>query len=41
MKYLVDASALTRILRRQADPAWADFSERGLLSVAEPAPASS
>jgi len=35
VKYLVDASALTRILRRQADPAWADFSERrGLLSVA-------
>ncbi|MCO8276931.1 PIN domain-containing protein [Actinoplanes sp. TRM 88003] len=36
MKYLVDASALTRILRRQADPAWGDFEERGLLSIAEP-----
>jgi predicted nucleic acid-binding protein len=36
MKYLVDTSALTRILRKQADPRWYEWEERGLLSVCEP-----
>ena len=37
MKYLVDASALTRILRDQVDPGWRDLVTRGLVSIAEPA----
>lgn len=37
MKYLVDTSALTRILRRQASPDWDDLERRGLLAVCEPA----
>jgi predicted nucleic acid-binding protein len=36
MRYLVDTSALVRILRRQADPAWYELVDRGLLSVCEP-----
>ena len=37
MKYLVDTSALTRILRRQVSPGWDDLERRGLLAVCEPA----
>ena len=36
MNYLVDSSALLRILRGQADPAWDHLVDRGLLSVCEP-----
>jgi predicted nucleic acid-binding protein len=36
MTYLVDTSALTRILRRQVAPDWDDFDRRGLLAVCEP-----
>jgi predicted nucleic acid-binding protein len=36
MKYLVDSSALIRILRRDADPVWDALVHRGLLSVCEP-----
>ena len=35
MKFLVDTSALTRILRGQTD-AWGPLERRGLLSVCEP-----
>ncbi|XVU23275.1 PIN domain-containing protein [Actinoplanes sp. CA-054009] len=35
--YLVDTSALTRILRRQAGPEWDGMEKRGLLAVSEPA----
>ena len=37
MKFLVDTSALTRILREQADSGWDELEDRGLLSVCEPA----
>jgi predicted nucleic acid-binding protein len=37
MSYLVDASALIRMLREQVDPLWFEFEDRGLLSVCEPA----
>ncbi|MEV4343952.1 PIN domain-containing protein [Actinoplanes sp. NPDC049596] len=37
MKYLADASALIRILRKQADPAWDEVLSRGLISICEPA----
>jgi len=37
VKYLVDTSALTRIIRRQADPEWDSLERRGLLAVSEPA----
>jgi predicted nucleic acid-binding protein len=36
VNYLVDTSALTRILRRQASPDWDDQERRGLLAVCEP-----
>ncbi|MEV0564702.1 PIN domain-containing protein [Dactylosporangium sp. NPDC050588] len=36
MKYLVDTSALVRILRRQVDPVWFDVVDRGLISVCMP-----
>ncbi|MFC7276959.1 PIN domain-containing protein [Paractinoplanes rhizophilus] len=36
MNYLIDASALTRVLRKQADPSWNAVEDRGLLSVCEP-----
>ena len=36
MKYLVDTSALTRIIRRQAHAAWDDAVGHGLLSICEP-----
>jgi predicted nucleic acid-binding protein len=37
VKYLVDSSALVRIVRDQVDPAWQDLVQRGLLAVCEPA----
>lgn len=36
MKYLVDTSALVRIVRRQVDPGWYDLAERGLITLCEP-----
>jgi predicted nucleic acid-binding protein len=36
MKYLVDTSALVRILCRQVDAHWDDAVERGLVAVCEP-----
>lgn len=36
MTYLVDTSALVRILRRQVDPRWHDAVGRGLVAVCEP-----
>ncbi len=36
MTYLVDTSALVRILRRQVDPHWYDLVARGLLAICEP-----
>jgi predicted nucleic acid-binding protein len=37
VKYLVDASALVRILRQEVDPVWDNVVARGLVSVCEPA----
>lgn len=36
MKYLVDISALVRIIRRQAKPEWYDAVDRGLIALCEP-----
>jgi predicted nucleic acid-binding protein len=36
VNYLVDTSALVRILRRQADAEWFSVVNRGLVSVCEP-----
>jgi len=36
VNYLADTSALTRILRRQVDPAWYEVVDRGLITVCEP-----
>jgi predicted nucleic acid-binding protein len=36
VSYLVDTSALVRILRRQVDPVWFDVVDRGLISVCMP-----
>jgi len=36
VKYLVDTSALVRIVRRQVDPAWYDLVGRGLIAICEP-----
>jgi predicted nucleic acid-binding protein len=36
VNYLVDTSALVRLVRREADPAWHELEDRGLLSVCEP-----
>ncbi|MFI7577131.1 PIN domain-containing protein [Micromonospora sp. NPDC049497] len=36
MKYLVDTSALVRIVRRQVEPQWFDLAERGLIALCEP-----
>ncbi|GIF17528.1 putative nucleic acid-binding protein [Actinoplanes tereljensis] len=37
MKYLVDTSALTRLIRKQVDASWEDLVNRGLVAVCEPA----
>jgi predicted nucleic acid-binding protein len=36
VRYLVDTSALVRILRGQVDTHWDDLVERGLLAICEP-----
>jgi predicted nucleic acid-binding protein len=36
VKYLIDTSALVRILRRQVDQAWHDQVARGLVAICEP-----
>ncbi|RIQ24282.1 PIN domain-containing protein [Jiangella rhizosphaerae] len=36
MKYLIDTSALVRVLRRQVTPEWHDLVSRGLVAVCEP-----
>ena len=36
MKYLVDTSALVRIVRRQVGTEWDELVERGLVAVCEP-----
>jgi predicted nucleic acid-binding protein len=34
--YLIDTSALLRILRNEVDPAWRDVARRGLIMLCEP-----
>lgn len=36
MKYLVDTSALVRMVRRQVRPQWFDLAARGLIAICEP-----
>ncbi len=36
MKYLIDTSALVRLLRRQVDARWHGHVERGVVAVCEP-----
>jgi len=36
VNYLVDTSALVRIVRLQVDPSWRDLAERGLFALCEP-----
>lgn len=36
MTYLIDTSALVRVIRRQAAPYWLDQIERGLVAICEP-----
>jgi predicted nucleic acid-binding protein len=36
VRFLVDTSALVRILRRQVEPAWYDLVDRGFVAVCEP-----
>lgn len=36
MNYLVDTSALVRIIRGQVDARWDDLVERGMLAICEP-----
>jgi predicted nucleic acid-binding protein len=36
MNFLVDTSALVRILRREADQSWTEAVDRGLVAVCEP-----
>jgi len=36
MSYLIDTSALVRIVRRQADPRWYELVDRGLVGLCEP-----
>jgi predicted nucleic acid-binding protein len=36
VKYLVDTSALVRIIRRQVDPAWYEAVDRGLIAICDP-----
>ena len=36
MKYLVDTSALVRIIRRETDPIWTETVSRGLVAICEP-----
>ena len=36
MRYLVDTSALVRMVRRQVDPQWAELASRGLIAICDP-----
>jgi predicted nucleic acid-binding protein len=36
VRYLVDTSALVRIVRRQAEPHWYDAVDRGLVALCQP-----
>jgi predicted nucleic acid-binding protein len=36
VRYLVDTSALVRLVRREVDPIWHELEDLGLLSVCEP-----
>ena len=36
MNYLIDTSALVRVMRRQVDPRWRELVARGLIAVCEP-----
>jgi predicted nucleic acid-binding protein len=36
MKYLIDTSALVRILRGQVDPAWIEYADAGGFAICEP-----
>jgi predicted nucleic acid-binding protein len=36
VKYLIDTSALVRIVRRQSDPRWYDAVDRGLIALCPP-----
>jgi hypothetical protein len=36
VKYLIDTSALVRIIRRQVDAAWYEAVDRGLVALCEP-----
>jgi len=36
VKYLIDTSALVRILRRQVDPRWRELAGHGVVAVCEP-----
>jgi predicted nucleic acid-binding protein len=36
VRYLIDTSALVRVIRRQADPRWYDAVDRGLVSLCDP-----
>lgn len=36
MRYLIDTSALVRVIRRQVDPRWDELSGHGLVAVCEP-----
>lgn len=36
MKYLIDTSALVRVLRGQVDPAWIAYGNKGRFAICEP-----
>jgi predicted nucleic acid-binding protein len=36
VSYLIDTSALVRVVRRQVDDKWHDLAERGLIAICEP-----
>ena len=36
MTYLIDTSALVRVIRRQVDERWQDLAARGLIAICEP-----
>jgi predicted nucleic acid-binding protein len=36
VKYLVDTSALVRMVRRQVDSSWSDLAARGLIAICDP-----
>ena len=36
MSYLIDTSALVRVIRRQVDERWQELAARGLIAICEP-----